>query len=304
MQCGQVALRVQPAAQLALHDRPVEVVLRVLLPRPDQLHRSARNLFRDQYGLMHIVLLSTPAEAAAQEQLVHLHVGQLHTGRFRRRRQRRVAVLRRDPDLDLVAVDQRCAVHRLHRRMGQERRAVHCLDRLRRTVQRRGDVTLLLAERGLLGIQSLHEEFGDLRAVHLAVAGFVPDDLQLAQRGLRLPPFVGHHGNGVVTHRYHLAHARHRLDPVGIERHQLAAEHRTLRDRCVQHVRKLHVDGIYLLAVELVLGIQSLHALANDLPLARLFHRNVGGHRQLRRIGRHLAVTQRSPARSMGDDAH
>ncbi len=78
---------------------------------------------------------------------------------------------------------------------------------------------MLLAERGLRRIQSLLEEIGDLRAVHVAVAGFIPHDRQRRQSGLRLPPLVGHDGNGVVAHRDHLMHARHRLDAIGLERH-------------------------------------------------------------------------------------
>ena len=42
---------------------------------------------------------------------------------------------------------------------------------------------------------------------------------------------------------------------------QLAAEHRALRDRGVQHVGQLHVDGEDLLARQLVHGVEPLHAL-------------------------------------------
>ena len=303
MQRHHVAVAIQPRAQPALRDRPVEVVRHILLARPDQLHRTPGNLFRDQHGLARVVLLAAPAETTAEMQLVHLHIGQLHAGRLGRRGKRGVAILRRHPDLHLAVGELRRAVHRLHRGVGEERRGIVRLHHLRRAGECCLHIAVLLAERRLLRVEAGLQQGRDLRAVHGGAGALVPHDRQRGERGLRLVPLVGHHRDRVVVHRDDLPHARHRFDLVGIEGFQRAAEHRALRDRRVQHVGQLHVDREYLLAGQLLDRIQPLHALADDRPLRRRLQLHLGRHRQLRRIGGDLAVAQRPAARRMGDHA-
>ena len=67
-----VALRVEPGAQLALRHRVVAAVQHVLLARPDQLDRRARHLLGDGHRLAHPVGRAAPAEAAAEQLLVDL----------------------------------------------------------------------------------------------------------------------------------------------------------------------------------------------------------------------------------------
>src|SRR5262249_47511620 len=132
MQADELAALVQACAHLALGDRTVEIVRLVLFPAPDELDGGPGELLRDRNGLARIVLsTAAPAEAAAQVELVHLAVGERHARLLARGRERAFGALRRGPDLDLVAFDDRGAVHRLHGRVGEERGAVDRLDLLR-----------------------------------------------------------------------------------------------------------------------------------------------------------------------------
>ena len=64
----------------------------------------------------------------------------------------------------------------------------------------------------------------------------------------------------VVADRHDLLDARHALDLGGVEALQLAAEDRAVLDRGVEHAGQLHVDAVDLLAVQLVGGVEPLHA--------------------------------------------
>ena len=183
--------------------------------------------------------------------------------------------------------------------MVQERRAVTRLDRLGRPRQRRRDVALLQPHAHLMRIQPLGQRLSDAGARHPGMIALVPDDRQLGQRQLGLDELVGHHRDRIVAHGQHMPHPRHRLDRRRIEALQLAAEHRALRDRRVQHVRQLQVDRENLPPVQLVDRIQTRHRLADDRPLRRLLDRHVVRHRQLRRRRGQLAITQRPPRRRM-----
>ena len=115
VQPGQVVVRVEAADQLALHDRVVAALHHVLLARPEQLHRRAGHLLGDQHRLRHVVLeRAAPAEAAAEVDLVDLALVGRQAGGREQRRERRLAVLRRHPDLALVGRVARRGVHRLH----------------------------------------------------------------------------------------------------------------------------------------------------------------------------------------------
>ena len=74
-EADQIAGRIQAAAQFALRDRMIMVVRHVLLARPDQLNRRSRHLHRDQYRLFDVIVEAPAAEAAAEEQLVHVAFG-------------------------------------------------------------------------------------------------------------------------------------------------------------------------------------------------------------------------------------
>ena len=81
----------------------------------------------------------------------------------------------------------------------------------------------------------------------------------------------------------HLLDARHARDLGGVEALHLAAEHRAVLDRGVEHAGQLQVDAVDLRAGHLVERVEALHRLADDLPVLRVLERHVRRRRQLAR---------------------
>ena len=75
----------RPGGQLAGGDRVVAAMQHVLLPRPQQLHGRPRHFLGDGHRLAHVVLPAAPAEAAAEQHLVHLALLRLAARPPRRR---------------------------------------------------------------------------------------------------------------------------------------------------------------------------------------------------------------------------
>ena len=69
---GELAVRVQAALELRLHDRVIAAVRHVLFARPDELHRRARHLLGNRDHLLHVVVRRAPAKAAARRHLVNI----------------------------------------------------------------------------------------------------------------------------------------------------------------------------------------------------------------------------------------
>ncbi len=168
--------------------------------------------------------------------------------------------------------------------MGEEGRRVDCLHLLRRAGDRLQGIAFIAAGIGIVGRESLPEVLGDLCARLCRARAFVPDDRQRLERGLGAPPGVGDHG--------------HCAD-------ELAAEHRALLDRGIQHAGKPQVDDEFLAAIQLVDGIESMQGLAGDLPVARLLQhdRLRVGRRQLRCRDRDFTVARPALGRRMRNDA-
>ena len=134
MRCFQtrrVARRVDGAPHAHVGDWPVDVVLRVVLARPDDLDRRAHRL-RRFHGVGDEVAFRAPAESAADIGRVHEDLGLGQTRGGHRRLLRRRLRLRRHPHVAPIGLHVRRAVHRLHRRVRQERRFEDPLDLLRR----------------------------------------------------------------------------------------------------------------------------------------------------------------------------
>jgi len=132
MHSEELAAVVQACAQFALRDRPVEVVRLVLLAAPDELDGHAGELLGDSDRLARVVLrAAAPAESASEVELVHLARGERQSRFLAGRGERAFGALRRCPHFDFVRRDFGGAVHRLHRRVGEEGRAVDRLDFLR-----------------------------------------------------------------------------------------------------------------------------------------------------------------------------
>ena len=165
VQRGHVALRVDAGRQLALRDRVVAAVRHVLLARPDELHRRARHLLRDQHRLAHpVVHRAAPAEAAAEERLVDVALLDRQPGRLGGGRERGFAVLRRRPDFAALGRPARRRVHRLHRRVVLVRVRIHGLDPLRRGGERGARVARLVADDGVLRVETGLQHVGERRA--------------------------------------------------------------------------------------------------------------------------------------------
>ncbi len=213
VQARELAVGIEAGRQLALRDRPVEVVRLVLLAAPDQLDRNAGEFLGDRHRLMHVVLrAAAPAEAAAEVVAVDLAFRERNAGGLRQRRERRLEVLRRHPALGLVGRELHRGVHHLHAGVREERRRIDRLDLLRRLFDGFQRIAVLAIAVGRGRGQAFLELLGDAGARDIAVAGFVPDDGQRIERLLGAPPGVGDHRNAGVLHLHHLLHAGHSGD--------------------------------------------------------------------------------------------
>src|SRR5215217_6720073 len=98
VQADEIARRVEPGGEAALRDRPEEVLREILLAAPDQLHRRVRETLGDRDRLVDVVLrAAAPAKAAAEIVLVDLAFAERQARRRRKRGERCLGVLRRDP---------------------------------------------------------------------------------------------------------------------------------------------------------------------------------------------------------------
>ncbi|MEY9170422.1 hypothetical protein ABIF15_001654 [Bradyrhizobium elkanii] len=253
MQRDQIVVGIERAGQLALRDRVILAVLHVLFARPQQLDRRARHLLGDRHRLPHIVGHAAPAEAAAKHQLVHVDLLRRQAGGLERRGEGRLAILRAAPHLAFVRRVEHGGVHRLHRGVVLVRIVVDRLDLLGSSSDRRLGIAVLVADVGRLRIvETFGEPCRDRLAGDLGVGAFVPDDRQRIQRGLGVPPGVGDDGNGAVADLHHLLDALHAGDLGFVKALHLAAEHRAILDRGIQHARQLDVDAVDHLAGGLV----------------------------------------------------
>src|SRR5205814_8665786 len=98
----------------------------------------------------------------------------------------------------------------------------------------------------------------------------------------------------------HAAHAAHSR---GVEALHLAAEHRAILDRCVQHSRHLEVHAVDHRPVDLLRRVEALERLARDLPGLGVLERNVLGLLETRCGFGHLAVGRPASGGLVRDDA-
>ena len=156
-----------------------------------------------------------------------------------------------------------------------ERIGVDRLDLLRRAGDGGLGVAVLVGHEGLVGVEAGLQHLGDRGARHLGVRALVPDDGQRVERGLGLPPRVGHHRDRGIADLHHVPDARHARDLGGLEALHLAAEHRAVLDRGIEHPGQLQVDPVDLGAGQLVHRVEALHRLADELPVLRVLERHV-----------------------------
>ena len=303
LQPDQVALGIEAARHLGHRDRMVLAVRHVLFARPHQLDRRAGHLLGHQHRLAHVVGPAAPAEAAAQHQLVDVALGHRQAAGFRRRGERRLAVLRAAPDFALVGRVERRGVHRLHGDVMLVGKAVGRLDLLGGTGDGGLGVTHLVADEGFGRVEALLEHRSDGFARNLAEVADVPFGRQRGERVAGVPVSVGHHHDGIAVDRHHLLHARHLLDLGGVEALELAADHRAGPHRGDQHAGHREVDAVDLLAGDLVERVEPLQRLAGDRPVLRILELHFLGRLELGRRGRDRAIAELVARGLVGDDA-
>src|SRR5262245_15611758 len=112
------ALLVETGRQAIDEERPVHVVLNVLLARPDDLDGSL-DLERDLDGTGDAVDLQAAPEPAAEQMIVHNDLVQGQAGGLCCHRLSPTEYLGADPDFAAILAGVHRAVHRLHCGMGE-----------------------------------------------------------------------------------------------------------------------------------------------------------------------------------------
>ena len=282
----------------------------VLLARPDQLDRRARQGLGDCHGLADVVVGNASTEATTDRELVDLALRLIEAGAVRHGIERASGVLCWCPDfaagrpaIGRWRVERR-RVHWLERRVVLERETVDRLDAPCGTLHRRGSIAdAVAAHHAVLALQAALYQRLDGRAGQPRVRSFVPLQWQGVERDLGTPPGVGHHGDRRVADRHDRPDARPCLYRIGRHADESAASDRTLADRGTQQPRQPEVGAVDERAVDLAGGIEPCQRAADQRPVAR----RLEGH--LLRQGQpgggfgHLAIAQRATAGPVRDDA-
>ena len=306
----QAALRVEAGAHQHRTGRAVEVVHEVFFARPRQLHRPAAGLLRHPHRLRDEVHLEPAPETAAEVGHVQRHRVGRHAGHARRRVARQAGHLRRRPHLDAAAVHARRAVHRLHRRVRQVRRAVQRLDPARRVGQRRRAVAAAVegeaaAPFGRVARCRFERGF-DAFGVERTLRWRAPLHRQRTRGFARMPRGAGNdreRGIGAAQRRqpHDALDARQLQRRVGVDRARCAADHRRVHDAGVQQARQPHVESVHRAPVALVGQVDALRGLADDAHRTARLQDHVAGRCQ-RGLRDQLAVVRARPRR-VADDA-
>ena len=139
-----------------------------------------------------VVVGQPPAEAAAGAHHVHGDVVRLHPERLATRCVPASRRLARRPDLELAVLEVRDAVLRLERRVRDERIRVGGFDHLRGAARARASASpSVRSVNAGCCFDELVRPSGRSRRCSARRRAFVPGDLQLLARRLRLPPAVG-----------------------------------------------------------------------------------------------------------------
>ena len=118
-----------------------------------------------------------------------------------------------------------------------------------------------------------------------------------------MPPSVGDHRDRTAAHRHHFLDAGALGDGRGVEALDLAADHRAVSDRCIEHAGKLQVHAVDLGAVGLVHGVEPGQRFAGDRPVLGVFQSHFARRLEQRRGRGDLAVSCALAAGGVGDHA-
>ncbi len=118
-----------------------------------------------------------------------------------------------------------------------------------------------------------------------------------------MPPRVGDDRDRRVADAHDLLHAGALHRDRGVDALHLAAEHRAILDRRVEHPGHRQIHPVDLLARRLVDRVEAREALAGDLPVLRILERDVGRRRDLGGRRGDLAVADAAAGRLVRDHA-
>ena len=153
----QVALRVKPGLEARHAGRAIEVVLHVLLARPQRLHRPALAMLGDGRSLADEVDIQPPAETATELRDDELHLLGSNAQCIGRGLARQARHLRRRPHRGTAVLELHRAVDRFHRGVREVRRAVLGADDFRCALQRRVDIAARVEREAVVVVQRRRE---------------------------------------------------------------------------------------------------------------------------------------------------
>ena len=270
-------------------------MLDIFLAGPDDFYGTV-DVLRDLDGANDAIDFQPPAKAAADQMIMDHDLFQRQSGGLRSRCLGSRDDLGADPDLAALLAEMDRAVHRFHRRMGEERQLVRRLDL--GDCARHGlvDIAGVLRNRPRIE-RRLFELAHDVFCVQLGVGPVVPLDHKSRQPLCRRPHVVGHDGDGIVE-LHDLAHA---LD--GLGRRIVHALHPTAEDRRLRkgrdlQARQLDVDAIDGRAVDFGRRVQPLRRRADELEVLRIgLSATFFGYRHACGVGGEIAVSGASSRR-------
>ena len=220
---NRLAGRIKSGRQTIEVVRPIHIVLDVFLAAPDHLHRAI-DVLGDLDGQHRAIGLQPSAEATANQMIVNFDRIPWQAGEFDHQRLRERHRLRPDPNVATILLQMNGAVHRLHRRMGQERHLIDGFEPLRRLSKSLSCIAIVTGNRARL-FGFLLQLLDDIGVVNLAIRPIVPRDGGSLESLLRRTHVIRHDGNSFIDID-HLPDAIHCQSGLLVHRFRLATEHR------------------------------------------------------------------------------
>ncbi|MCY1521118.1 hypothetical protein D9M68_559170 [compost metagenome] len=286
------ALLVQARREVVVVEGPQRAVADIFLAGIDHLDRVI-HLLGDFHRVADEVRFQAPAEAAAEQVVVHLHRLLRQPGELRRQGLGPRRHLDAEPEVAAVLAHMGGAVDRLHAGVGEKRHLVGHLDLLRRLAH--GFLHIAFgAGLDAFALGGLRDVLQQLRAGHLGVLALVPLDLQGGQALARSAGVVGDHRHRIIR-THHLVHALHRHGRRVVHFGQGAADHRADGQCGDLHPFRAGVDAEHRRATDLVRRVGAPGRGADQLELGRVLQLHLSRCRQLGGGVHQFAITQLAP---------
>ena len=274
----ELVLSIKSGCEAIVIIGPVNVVLNVLFPTPDNLH-GPLDLPGDGDGLRDAVHVETASKAPADNMVVNLDLLGWQAGDFRRRSLCPAHDLNAYPDFAAVFRHMHRAVHRLHGGMGEKWHLVDGFDFLRRGRKGLRKVPIGAGDNAIV-LRGPRHLLDDALGRDVGIRTFVPLDVKRLKPLHRRPHVVAHHCDGVVD-AHHLPHARDCQGLAVVHALDFAAEHRACGDGRKLHSRHHRVDAELGLAVHLLWRVDPLGRRPDQGELFRRLEPDLVGNRQL-----------------------